>query len=96
MPTTAEISAKANDERERCRSWLRKSMENGQPKMATKEELWSLTKAELRVSCSSSDFGWGMAILDTGRERLVRTAWKASAEESAVNLNLGILNPSNA
>jgi hypothetical protein len=68
MPTTAEISAKANDERERCRAWLRTFMEHGQPKMATKEELWCVAKAELQVSRSSFDCGWGMAILDTGRE----------------------------
>ena len=68
MPTTAEISKKADEERQRCRVWLRWFMENGQPKMATKEELWTVAKLELGVSRSSFDFGWGMAIIDTGRE----------------------------
>jgi hypothetical protein len=68
MPTTAEISQKANEQRERVRAWLRPFMENGKPKMATKEELWSVAKREMGVSRASFDYGWGMAILDTGRE----------------------------
>jgi hypothetical protein len=36
--------------------------------MATKEELWSVSKREMGVSRASFDYGWGMAILDTGRE----------------------------
>ena len=68
MPTTAEISQKAHEEQERCRTWLRKFMENNQPKMATKEELWSVARKELGVSRMSFDMGWGLAIYDTGRE----------------------------
>ena len=43
-------------------------MENGKPKVATKEELWSLAKNEFGVSRSSFDLGWNLAIYDTGRE----------------------------
>lgn len=43
-------------------------MENGKPKMATKEELWSVAKNKFGVSRSSFDMGWGLAIHDTGRE----------------------------
>jgi hypothetical protein len=68
MPTTAELSAKHRTESERVRAWLRPFMENGKPKMATKQELWSVAKKEFGVSRSSFDLGWGLAILDTGRE----------------------------
>ena len=68
MPTTAELSAKHRKESEHVREWLRPFMENGKPKMATKEELWSVAKNEFGVSRSSIDLGWGLAIHDTGRE----------------------------
>jgi hypothetical protein len=68
MPTTAELSAKHRAETERVRAWLRPFMENGKPKMATKEELWSVAKKDFGVSRSSFDLGWGLAILDTRRE----------------------------
>ena len=44
MPTTAELSAKHRKQSERVRAWLRPLMENGRPKMATKEELWSVSE----------------------------------------------------
>ena len=68
MPTTAEISQKAREQRERVRIWLRSFMEDGKPKMATKEELWSVAKKNMGVSRASFDLGWGLAIHDTGRE----------------------------
>ena len=43
-------------------------MANDQPKMATKEELWSVAKQKFGVSRASFDLGWGLAIHDTGRE----------------------------
>jgi hypothetical protein len=68
MSRKDELSRKANEERDRCRAWLWQFMENNQPKLATKEELWSVAKNELGVSRASFDVGWGLAILDTGRE----------------------------
>ncbi len=53
MLTTAELSAKHRKQSERVRAWLRPFMENGKPKMATKEELWSVAKNEFGVSRSS-------------------------------------------
>jgi hypothetical protein len=41
-------------------------MEDGKPKMATKEELWAVAKKDFGVSRSSFDLGWGLAIHDTG------------------------------
>ena len=57
MPTTAEFSRKAQEQRERVRTALRPFMENGKPKMATKEELWSEAKQEFGVSRASFDYG---------------------------------------
>lgn len=68
MSRKDELSRKAEDERERCRVWLRQFMEGGRPKLATKEEFWRVAKQEFGVSRASFDVGWGLAILDTGRE----------------------------
>jgi hypothetical protein len=68
MLTTAELSAKHREETERVRAWLRQFMENDQPKMVTKDELWSVAKQQFGVSRSSFDLGWGLAIHDTCRE----------------------------
>jgi hypothetical protein len=68
MPATAEISHRAREQSERVRAWLRPFMENGKPKMATKEELWSVANRNLAVSRASFDLGWGLAIHDTGHE----------------------------
>jgi len=68
MSRKEELSRKADEERQRVRAWLRTFMENNQPKLATKEELWSVARKEFGVSRASFDIGWGMAILDTNRE----------------------------
>jgi hypothetical protein len=62
-----ELSAKADDERRRCRDWLLKFMQGNQPKFLTKDELREAAMRELKVSKNSFDFGWMSAIEDTGR-----------------------------
>jgi hypothetical protein len=68
MNRAEAASKKAREEQERIRAWLRTFMENGQPKMATKEELFAVAKRNFGVSRKSFDMGWGLAIHDTGRE----------------------------
>jgi hypothetical protein len=66
MSRRDEQSARHREESERVRAWLRPFMEDGKPKMATKEELWAVAKKDFGVSRSSFDLGWGLAIHDTG------------------------------
>ena len=53
-----ELSAKAAEERRRCRDWLLKYMQGNQPKFLTKAELREAAIRELKVSKNSFDFGW--------------------------------------
>jgi hypothetical protein len=70
-PTTSsrsqELSAKADEERRRCRDWLLQFMRDNQPKFLTKEELRHAAMRELKVSKNSFDFGWIEAIEQSGR-----------------------------
>jgi hypothetical protein len=43
-------------------------MDKGQPRFATKDELWAVAKREMGISRASFDVGWNLAIFDTGRE----------------------------
>jgi hypothetical protein len=61
------LSEKADDERQRCRDWLLRFIENNQPKFLTKDELRSVAMRELSVSKNSFDFAWIDAIEKTGR-----------------------------
>lgn len=63
-----ELSAKADEERRRCRDWLLKFMRRDQPKFLTKAELRDAAIRELKVSKNSFDFAWIWAIEDTGRQ----------------------------
>ena len=63
-----ELSAKAAEERRRCRDWLLKYMQGNQPKFLTKSELQEAAIRELKVSKNSFDFGWISAIEETGRD----------------------------
>jgi hypothetical protein len=62
-----ELSEKAQEEQRRCRDWLLKFMRGNQPKFLTKAELRDAAMRELKVSKNSFDFGWILAIEDTGR-----------------------------
>jgi hypothetical protein len=62
-----ELSAKADEERRRCRDWLLQFMRDNQPKFLTKEELRHAAMRELKVSKNSFDFGWIEAIEQSGR-----------------------------
>ena len=62
-----ELSAKADDERRRCRDWLLPFMRGNHPKFLTKSELREAAMRELKVSKNSFDFAWIEAIEDTGR-----------------------------
>jgi hypothetical protein len=70
-PTTSslsqELSAKAAEERCRCRDWLLNFMRDSQQKFLTKAELRDAAKRELKVSKNSFDFGWIEAIEQSGR-----------------------------
>ena len=62
-----ELSEKADEERRRCRDWLIKFMQDDRPKFLTKAELRNAAIRELNVSKNSFDFGWIVAIEETGR-----------------------------
>ncbi len=62
-----ELSAKADEERRRCRDWLLNFMRDNQPKFLTKAELRDAAIRELKVSKNSFDFGWILAIEQSGR-----------------------------
>lgn len=62
-----ELSAKAGEERRRCRDWLLNFMRDNQPKFLTKAELCDAAMRELNVSKNSFDFGWIEAIEQSGR-----------------------------
>jgi hypothetical protein len=62
-----QLSEKANEERQRCRAWVLRFMQNNQPKFLTKAELRDAAIRELNASKNSFDFGWVAAIEDTGR-----------------------------
>jgi hypothetical protein len=62
-----ELSAKAAEERSRCRDWLLNFMRDNQQKFLTKAELRDAAKRELKVSKNSFDFGWIEAIEQSGR-----------------------------
>jgi hypothetical protein len=68
MSRKDKLSGQHRQETERVRAWLRPFMEDNKPKIATKEELWSVAKSDFGVSRSSFNLGWGLAIHDTGRE----------------------------
>lgn len=61
------LSEKADEERRRCRDWLLPFIQNNQPKFLTKAELRDAALRDLKVSKTSFDFGWIMAIEATGR-----------------------------
>jgi hypothetical protein len=61
-----ELSAKADEERRRCRDWLLKFMREKRPKFLTKAELRDAAMRELNVSKNSFDFGWIEAIERSG------------------------------
>jgi hypothetical protein len=62
-----ELSAKADEERRRCRDWLLEFMREKRPKFLTKAELRDAAMRELNVSKNSFDFGWIEAIEQSGR-----------------------------
>ena len=62
-----ELSAKFNDEWNRCRDWLLPFMQGNRPKFLTKAELRATAMRELNVSKNSFDFAWIDAIERTGR-----------------------------
>ena len=62
-----ELSKKFTEQWQRCREWLLPFMQNNQPKFLTKDELRVAAIRELRVSKNAFDFGWIVAIEDTGR-----------------------------
>ena len=68
MTRSEELSRKAADERRRCLDWLLPFMKDGQPKLATKDELRTVAMRDLGVSKSSFDFAWIDAIERTGRQ----------------------------
>lgn len=63
-----KAAREARERSERCRNWLTALMLPGQPKPATKEELFALAKEQLGVNRSNFDAGWDWAIWDMGRE----------------------------
>ena len=62
-----ELSERFTEQWQRCRDWLLPFMQNNQPKFVTKEELRIVAVRELKVSKSAFNFGWMVAIDDTGR-----------------------------
>ena len=67
MTRSEELSAKAAEERSRCKEWLLPLMQTDQPRLAIKAELCVIAIRKLGVSKSSFDFAWIDAIEQTGR-----------------------------
>lgn len=67
MTHSEEPSAKAAEERLRCKEWLLPLMQTDQPRLTTKAELCVIAMRELSISKSSFDFAWIDAIEQTGR-----------------------------
>jgi hypothetical protein len=62
-----ELWDKAEDERQRCRQWLRDYIRPGQAKRVTKAELRDAAMRELEISKNSFDSAWISVIEETGR-----------------------------
>lgn len=62
-----QLSEKASEEQRRCRDWLLRFMQPGQPKFLTKNDLRSAAMRELKISKNSFDFAWIAAIERAGR-----------------------------
>jgi hypothetical protein len=62
-----ELSERFTEQWRRSRNWLVPFMQNNQPKFLTKEELRNAAMRQLNVSKNAFDFGWMVAIEDTGR-----------------------------
>src|SRR4051794_8305157 len=61
-----ELSEHFTEQWQRCRDWLLPFMQNGQPKLLTKDKLRSAAMRELKVSKNAFDFSWMAAIEDAG------------------------------
>jgi hypothetical protein len=68
MNVHERAAIEARKRSEKCRDWLKALMVPGQPKPATKEELFAWAKENLGVNRKNFDAGWDWAILDMDRK----------------------------
>lgn len=71
MPKSRQelLSAKAADERRRCRLWLLQFIGEGKPRYTTKSELRDGAIRDLGISKASFDFAWIDTIERTGQRQ---------------------------